>query len=114
MIYRAKQNRLIPHGLYRQLWKDFARLGWRTDEPGYVAPDRPIRMEVIFDAAVRQHKMSLSDVARIAGVDERLVRMRLVRAVGASTDDFDSPRDSQAYSLETYRREVFEMLGDRQ
>lgn len=96
MIYRAKQSRLINQRTYQRLWMDFAKLGWRRDEPGNVTPDRPRRMEALFDGAVRQKRTDFASIAQAAGRDETAVRQRVLRAMGATETeepvaDFTSP-----------------------
>jgi Zn-dependent peptidase ImmA (M78 family) len=85
MIYRARQSGIIPKDLYERLWRDFSRLGWRTQEPGYVRPDRPARLERLIESAVTRGKMSYGDVARIGGLNEATVRAVVLRAMGGET-----------------------------
>lgn len=87
MIYRARQSNLIPSRLYERLWRDFSKLGWRKEEPGYVSPDRPVRMEAFFDAAVREKKLTLAEIAQVAGVDEYQVRQRILHAMGGAPEE---------------------------
>jgi len=105
MIYRAKRKKYLDGTVYEQLWKDFARLGWRQREPGYVAPDRPIRMEALFDAAIRSKRMSEREIARVAGVDELVVRARILRAMGAVASEPDRLNDNIVYNFQTYKNE---------
>ena len=91
MIHRARRKKMISPSLYERLWRDFARLGWRQDEPGYVQPDRPVRMETLLDAAVSQKKMNLTDIGQLAGVENKAVEQRLFRAAGGTAFPADSP-----------------------
>lgn len=82
MIYRARKSDLIPPNLYKRLWRDFGRLGFRKNEPGQVAADRPLRMEALLDAAVSDGKITFATVAQLAGTDESIVKERVFRAIG--------------------------------
>jgi len=81
MIYRARKSDLIPPNLYKRLWRDFGRLGFRKNEPGHVAADRPLRMEALLDAAVSDGKITFATVAQLAGTDESIVKERVFRAI---------------------------------
>lgn len=85
MIYRARYSTpsLITEELYQRLWREFGKLGWRKQEPGYVRPDRPTRLEQLIETAVEGRKlMSYADVARIGGLNEAAVRSAVARAKG--------------------------------
>jgi Zn-dependent peptidase ImmA (M78 family)/transcriptional regulator with XRE-family HTH domain len=105
MLYRAERSRLLPKSLAKMLWIKFGQLGWRKDEPGYVPPDRPIRMEALFDAAVHKKKMTFSEIAAIAGVDERAVRQRVFLAMGGSLDAFEPRQGKSNLRIDQYFRE---------
>jgi Zn-dependent peptidase ImmA (M78 family) len=90
MIFRARKASLISQSLYERLWKEFSRLGWRKQEPGYVPPDRPTRLEELMDTAVKDRKLvSFTDIARFAGVSDAAVRQRWLTAMGGGS--FDEP-----------------------
>ena len=103
MIYRARRSNLLPKQLYERLWRDFSKLGWRKDEPGYVPPDRPIRMEALIDAALRENKTTYADIARIAGVDERSVRKRVFQAMGGSSNEYEDDSGPSIVNYQAYR-----------
>jgi Zn-dependent peptidase ImmA (M78 family) len=105
MLYRAELSRLLPKSLAKMLWIKFGELGWRKDEPGYVSPDRPIRMESLFDAAVHHKKMTFAEIAAIAGVDERAVRQRVFLAMGGSPEAFEPPRENSNLRIDQFFRE---------
>ncbi len=105
MIFRAKQSRILSDHLYKHLWVEFGRLGWRKDEPGYVAPDRPLRMEAILDAAIEQRLMSTKEIAAIVGVDERAVRQRIAAARGGLASVAASSGHLGPMHIDYYRRE---------
>jgi Zn-dependent peptidase ImmA (M78 family) len=105
MLHRAERSRLLPKNLAKALWIKFGELGWRKDEPGYVPPDRPVRMEALFDAAVHRKKMTLGELAAIAGVNERAVRQRVFLAMGGSLEAFEPRRDTSSLRIDQYFRE---------
>jgi len=105
MLHRAEHSRILSPKLARTLWIKFGELGWRKDEPGYVPPDRPMRMESLFDAAVHQKKMTLADIAATAGVDERAVRQRVFLAMGGSPDSFEPRQDTSSLRIDQFFRE---------
>ena len=45
MVYRAQESGIINESTSKWLWMEFARRGWRTQEPGHVRPDRATRFE---------------------------------------------------------------------
>lgn len=90
MIFRARKAGHISESLYERLWREFSRLGWRKQEPGYVPPDRPTRLEELMDTAVKDRKLvSFTDIARFAGVGDAAVRQRWLTAMGGGS--FDEP-----------------------
>ncbi len=105
MIYRARQSNLIPKRMYERLWRDFGRLGWRKEEPGYVPPDRPVRMEALIDGGVRENKTSYPEIAQIAGVDEAVVVQRIFHAMGGVLDTEDEVDESRTLTLRSYTRD---------
>ena len=105
MLYRAERSRLVSKTLARMLWIRFGELGWRKDEPGYVPPDRPIRMESLFDAVIQRKKMTIAAIAATAGVDERAVRQRVFLAMGGSPESFEPRREASYLRIGQYLRE---------
>ncbi len=103
MIFRGKALGLLTEQEYQRLWIEFGRLGWRKDEPGYVPPDRPMRMESLFDAAVNQNKMTYTQIATLAGLDERVVRQRVMSAVGGMSEAVDGRRELNPMRIDNYR-----------
>lgn len=82
MIYRGKEAGILSQDYYQRLWREFSRLGWRTREPGYVAPDYSSRLEQLIEESISEKKMSYGDVARLAAVDESVIRSRVLEAIG--------------------------------
>jgi len=84
MMFRARQSKLLDEGVYQRLRIEFRRLGWGKEEPGCVPPDRPTRMESLFEAAIQQRLLRLGEIAALAAADERVVLQRLVLAKGGT------------------------------
>jgi Zn-dependent peptidase ImmA (M78 family)/DNA-binding XRE family transcriptional regulator len=110
MVYRATREELIPQSMAQMLWREFSRLGWRKNEPGRVPADHPVRLETLIDSALRQKKATLTELARIAGVDSDEIQRRVMDAMGAmelTTDDTDAPSFKiSAYSERRGRTET--------
>lgn len=103
MIYRARISNILSQRLYTKLWKDFGRLGYRKNEPGFVASDRPIRMEALFDAAVGSGKLSYHDIAVLAGTDDYTVEERIGSLIGRNIELKEHENISSTIKFETYK-----------
>src|SRR5205823_2277569 len=86
MVYRAEKLAFITKSTAKALWIEFARRGWRTQEPGNVRPDRATRFEQLVDEVLASGKMSLKEVADLAGVRPEAIRQRLNFAMGIQAD----------------------------
>lgn len=84
MIYRGKQLDLIKQKDYERIWREFGRLGWRTREPGNVRSDYSSRLEQLIEQAIHDKEMSYRDIARLASVEENVIRSRVLEAIGGS------------------------------
>jgi Zn-dependent peptidase ImmA (M78 family) len=82
MVYRAEKLGFITKGAAKTLWIEFARRGWKTNEPGNVRPDRATRFEQLIDEVLSSGYMSLKEVADLAGVRPEAIRQRLNFAMG--------------------------------
>ena len=82
MVYRAGKLGFITKPEAKWLWIEFARKGWRSNEPGLVRPDRATRFEQLIDELQMSGKMSLKEVADLAGVRPEGIRERLNFAMG--------------------------------
>lgn len=89
MIYRGKRLGLLSDSVYRKLWRQFTQLGWRKQEPGKVAPDRPLRMEALLDQVVQQRKSTYKELAHLAGLPEPEIRSRILQAMNATDPVYD-------------------------
>lgn len=82
MIYRGKQRGKIEQKDYERIWREFGRLGWRSKEPGSVAVDYSSRLEQLIEQAINDKQMSHRDIARLAAVEENVIRSRVLEAIG--------------------------------
>ncbi len=74
ITYRLKDLRIINEALYKKLFDDFERLGWRKppyDEPGKIAAERPERFRRLCFRAVAEGAVSESKAAELLGITER-------------------------------------------
>jgi len=86
MVYRADKLGFITKSTAKTLWIEFARRGWKTNEPGRVRPDRATRFEQMIDEVLASGRMSLKEVADLCGVRPEAIRERLNLAMGISGD----------------------------
>lgn len=82
MVYRADKLGFITKAEAKMLWIEFARRGWKSNEPGSVRPDRATRFEQLIDEVLGSGKMSFKEVADLAGVRPEAIRERLNYAMG--------------------------------
>lgn len=82
MIYRAEKFGYLTKNETKGIWIEFAKRGWRQNEPGRVAPDRALRFEVLFERAVSMNKVTLEDVSRHSGIGINELKRRLSEPVG--------------------------------
>jgi len=84
MIDRAEKLKFLTKSEVQSLWIEFTRRGWRSDEPGCVRPDRATRFEQLIEEAYRCGKMSLKEIADLAGVRPSEINDRVDFAMGSS------------------------------
>src|SRR5258708_35171322 len=94
MVYRADKLGFITKSEAKWLWIEFARRGWKSNEPGLVRPDRATRFEQLIDELLVSGRMSLKEVADLAGVRPDAIRERLNIAMGIQ--ECDGPEDNGA------------------
>ena len=87
MVYRAEKLGFIRKTNAKFLWVEFARRGWKTNEPGNVRPDRATRFEQLIDEAILSNRLSLKEVADLSGVRPGTIRDRLNYAMGIRGND---------------------------
>ncbi|OGA02291.1 MAG: transcriptional regulator [Betaproteobacteria bacterium RIFCSPLOWO2_02_FULL_62_17] len=74
ITYRLKDLRIIGDALYRKLFDEFERLGWRSppyDEPGKIAVERPERFRRLCFRAAAEGAVSDSKAAELLGITVR-------------------------------------------
>jgi len=86
MVYRAENLGFLTKPEAKQLWMEFARRGWRTNEPGVVRPDRATRFEQLIDEGILSGQFSLKEVADLCGVRPEVIRERINYAIGIRAD----------------------------
>jgi Zn-dependent peptidase ImmA (M78 family) len=84
MIYRAEKLKIISEKTAKRLWIQFAKRGWRSNEPGSVRPDRAIRFETILDKGLALRKIKLSEAVSIMGVTRNQLEERMRLAMGCT------------------------------
>ena len=97
MVYRADKLGFITKSEAKWLWIEFARRGWKSNEPGLVRPDRATRFEQLIDELLVSGKMSLKEVADLAGVRPDAIRERLNFAMGIQGSN--GPEDDGAETI---------------
>ncbi|WP_088258732.1 helix-turn-helix domain-containing protein [Fimbriiglobus ruber] len=95
MIYRANKAGIVNDSTSKWLWMEFAKRGWRKQEPGYVRPDRATRFEQLVDEAITGGRLSWADAARLTNIREEDLRERRRFALGQaeSVEDDDTDDD---------------------
>ena len=86
MIYRAEQASIIPKSVAKWLWIEFAKRGWRKEEPGTVRPDRATRFEDILESAVAEGRLTWESAAKVMRVSEDELHLRMRIALGRGDD----------------------------
>ena len=97
MVYRAEKLGFITKSEAKWLWIEFAKRGWKSNEPGLVRPDRATRFEQLIDELLMSRKMSIKEVADLAGVRPDAIRERLNVAMGIQGSH--SPEDDGAETI---------------
>ena len=82
MVYRASKLGFVTKTEAKSLWIEFARRGWKNNEPGLVRPDRATRFEQLIEELLMSGKMSLKEVADLAGVRPEGIREKVNFAMG--------------------------------
>jgi Zn-dependent peptidase ImmA (M78 family)/transcriptional regulator with XRE-family HTH domain len=95
MVYRAQNAGIITESTSKWLWIEFAKRGWRTNEPGRVRPDRATRFEELLDGAVAAGNRSWSDLVRLTCMREEELRERIQAALGILPDSDDHEEEGE-------------------
>ena len=86
MVFRADKAGLLSRRIYKRLWIEFNKRGWRKQEPGVVLPDRPKRFEFLLDSAVRSGRLSMAEATRVTGLPKIELENRLSRFLNIGGD----------------------------
>ena len=81
MVYRARKEKILPDRIYTMLWREFAKRGWRKNEPGEVGTDRPVRFEQMLESAIRSRELTWSKAANVTRIREDELRKQLASAL---------------------------------
>jgi Zn-dependent peptidase ImmA (M78 family)/transcriptional regulator with XRE-family HTH domain len=82
MIYQAEKLGVIDARAAKWLWIQFAKRGWRANEPGHVRADRAIRFEKLLEQAVSEKRLQWSEAVSLLGVTRRELEDRVALAMG--------------------------------
>lgn len=91
MIYRARQQEVLTERMYKTLWREFSKRGWRKTEPGEVSADRPLRFEQMLEDAIRRGRVTWAKAAKITDIHEDKLRERLSEAISGWEFNSGSP-----------------------
>jgi Zn-dependent peptidase ImmA (M78 family) len=81
MIYRAEKTGVLDTRTAKSLWIEFARRGWRANEPGVVWRDRAIRFEELLETARNsEHRLTWRDLESVTGVSAAELQERVAAA----------------------------------
>lgn len=103
MVYRAEKAGTINQATAKRFWVEFAKRGWRRNEPGRVLADRAIRFETLIEEAVFARELDWRAVATVAGVREDELRRRLDLALGFTND---SHKENDRLEFHTHRLKI--------
>lgn len=86
MIYRAEKLAIIDARTAKRLWIQFAKRGWRANEPGRVRADKAIRFERLLDQAISERRVTKSSACELMNVSREEIQERLDRAIGLNAE----------------------------
>ena len=95
MVYRAEKLGIIDARTAKKLWIQFAKRGWRANEPGNVRPDRAIRFETILDEAIASRELGWNEAAQLMSVTRKDLENRVKMAMGQSHDYGDNDHSQE-------------------
>jgi len=83
MIYRASNGpeKLLDQRTSKWLWIQFAKRGWRRQEPGYVRPDRATRFERLLETAISSRSLRWPEAEMLLGIHRSELTERIDLAV---------------------------------
>jgi hypothetical protein len=80
LTYRLKDLQIVGQPLFKQLFDEFERRGWRRPpyaEPGAITPEKPERFTRLCYRAVSEGAISESKAAELLGITVRALGQRL-------------------------------------
>ena len=89
MIYRAEKASILNVNTARHLWIEFAKRGWRMNEPGHVRADRAARFEQLLEGAIARKVMTWRDIEAVTGIPGDELKHRLGFAMGLESSEFE-------------------------
>lgn len=95
MVYRAEKLNIIDERTAKKLWIQFAKRGWRANEPGRVRPDRATRLESMIDHAVFDRRLTWSEAATLLGISRSDLEKRMKMATGCPPSPQDEPEGGE-------------------
>jgi Zn-dependent peptidase ImmA (M78 family)/transcriptional regulator with XRE-family HTH domain len=87
MIFRAEKAGILKAQTARHLWIEFAKRGWRMNEPGHVRADRATRFEQLLEGAITRKSMSWRDAEAVTGIPTDELKHRLGLAMGLENSE---------------------------
>lgn len=89
MIYRAEKAGYLSSADAKRIWIEFAKRGWRQQEPGTVSPDRAVRFEILLERALSLGKLTIDDISRRTGLTGHEIKRRLADSIGFTDEAVD-------------------------
>ena len=74
IVYRCRDLSIINDSLFRRLFRDMSRFGWRSPpypEPQQIEPERPSRFERLCSRALAENVISEAKAAELLGKSVR-------------------------------------------
>lgn len=99
MIYRAEKAKYISTSEAKNIWIEFAKRGWRQQEPGRIPPDRALRFEILFERAIKLEKVTLDEVSVESGLSVVELKRRLSEPAGFADENVDLVDRQPAHGL---------------
>jgi len=99
MIYRAERANILSARTAKHLWIEFAKRGWRKNEPGHVRADRATRFEQLMEGAIARGSLTWRDAESVTGIPIDELKHRIGLAMGLEKDEFKNEGEDEAVTL---------------
>lgn len=99
MIYRAEKANILSTRTAKHLWIEFAKRGWRRNEPGHVRADRATRFEQLLEGAITRGALTWREAATVTGIPDDELMCRLGLAMGLEREEFRDDSEDEAVTL---------------